>query len=190
MAAMMGPREQRLLGLVGRLDVELRVELAAQSLETDCWLCCEASVCALVDGVGHYGDVVVFQGNVVGMRVLQQLPVFVPAATGVKTETVQRDIVTPWSAKSQRFALDDQLVFGPRGVGVGATPLRAQAGQINNRSKHPGGDRGDERSEEDQTAALNGLYEIFQTKQLKRMFPRIQYSWSSKWISPVGGKKA
>lgn len=38
-----------------------------------------ASVRAFVDGIGHYGDVVVFQGDVVWVRVLQQLPVFVPA---------------------------------------------------------------------------------------------------------------
>lgn len=41
----------------------------------------DAGVCALVDGVGHYGDVVVFQGDVVGVRELQQLAVLVPAAT-------------------------------------------------------------------------------------------------------------
>lgn len=53
------------------------------------WVACEnfvpflydASVRAFVDGVGHYGDVIVFQGNVVWVRVLQQLPVFVPAET-------------------------------------------------------------------------------------------------------------
>lgn len=36
-------------------------------------------VCAFVDGVGHYGNVVIFQGNVVWVRKLQQLPVLVPA---------------------------------------------------------------------------------------------------------------
>lgn len=30
----------------------------------------DTGVCAFVDGVGHDGDVVVFQGDVVGMRVL------------------------------------------------------------------------------------------------------------------------
>lgn len=43
----------------------------------------DAGVCALVDGVGHYGYVVVLQGDVVGVRVLQQLPVLVPAETEV-----------------------------------------------------------------------------------------------------------
>lgn len=42
-----------------------------------------AGVCAFVDGVGHDGNVVVFQGDVVGVRELQQLPVLVPAETGV-----------------------------------------------------------------------------------------------------------
>lgn len=42
----------------------------------------DTRVCAFVDGVGHYGDVVVFQRDVVGLGVLQQLPVFVPAETG------------------------------------------------------------------------------------------------------------
>lgn len=42
-----------------------------------------AGVCAFVDGVGHYSDVVVFQGDVVGVRELQQLPVLVPAETEV-----------------------------------------------------------------------------------------------------------
>lgn len=40
-----------------------------------------AGVCAFVDGVGHYGNVVVFQGDVVRVRVLQQLSVLVPAET-------------------------------------------------------------------------------------------------------------
>ena len=45
----------------------------------------DTRVCAFVDGVGHYGDVVVFQGDVVWLRVLQQLPVFVPAEMGSRT---------------------------------------------------------------------------------------------------------
>lgn len=39
----------------------------------------DAGVRALVDGVGHYGDVVVLQGNVVWAGVFQQLAVLVPA---------------------------------------------------------------------------------------------------------------
>lgn len=42
----------------------------------------DAGVHAFVDGVGHDGDVVSFQGNVVGVRELQQLPVLVPAGAG------------------------------------------------------------------------------------------------------------
>lgn len=42
-----------------------------------------AGVCAFVDGIGHYGYVVIFQGDVVRVRELQQLPVLVPAKTGV-----------------------------------------------------------------------------------------------------------
>ncbi len=30
-----------------------------------------AGVCAFVDGVGHYGDVVIFQGDVIRVRVLE-----------------------------------------------------------------------------------------------------------------------
>lgn len=40
-----------------------------------------ARVRALVDGVGHDGDVVVLQRDVVGVGVLQQLPIFEPAET-------------------------------------------------------------------------------------------------------------
>ncbi len=42
-----------------------------------------AGVCAFVDGIGHYGDVVVFQVDVIWVRELQQLPVLVPAETEV-----------------------------------------------------------------------------------------------------------
>lgn len=38
-----------------------------------------AGVSAFVDGVGHYGNVVVLQGDVVWVRELQQLIVLVPA---------------------------------------------------------------------------------------------------------------
>lgn len=44
----------------------------------------DACVCAFVDGVGHYSNVVIFQGDVVWVRELQQLPVFVPARMGVR----------------------------------------------------------------------------------------------------------
>lgn len=41
----------------------------------------DAGVCAFVDGVGHYSYVVIFQRDVVGVGVLQQLAVLVPAET-------------------------------------------------------------------------------------------------------------
>lgn len=94
----------------------------------------DAGVCALVDGVGHYGYVVVLQGDVVGVRVLQQLPVLVPAETEVGRWdgaialwrhcgqegryslyfAFLRRYLLP-AAKSELLALDDQLVFGPQG---------------------------------------------------------------------------
>lgn len=43
----------------------------------------DAGVCAFVDGVSHYSNVVIFQGDVVWVRELQQLPIFVPAGMGV-----------------------------------------------------------------------------------------------------------
>lgn len=46
----------------------------------------DARVGAFVDGVGHYRDLVILQGDVVRVRVLQQLPVFVPAETGVRLQ--------------------------------------------------------------------------------------------------------
>ena len=94
----------------------------------------DAGVCALVDGVGHYGYVVVLQGDVVGVRILQQLPVLVPAETEVGRWdgaivlwlhcareggyslyfAFLRRYLLP-AAKSELLALDDQLVFGPQG---------------------------------------------------------------------------
>lgn len=45
-----------------------------------------AGVRALVDGVGHDGDVVVLEGDVVWVGVLQQLAVLVPAGRKKSTE--------------------------------------------------------------------------------------------------------
>lgn len=38
-----------------------------------------AGVCALIDGICHNCDVVIFQGDVAGMREFQKLAVFIPA---------------------------------------------------------------------------------------------------------------
>lgn len=74
----------------------------------------DAGVCAFVDGIGHYSYVVVFQGDVVWVGVLQQLAVLVPVYFAFF-----RCYFLP-TTKGKLFALDDQLVFGPRGCRGGS----------------------------------------------------------------------
>lgn len=112
------------------------------------WVVCEnfvfflhnTGVCSFVDCIGHYGNVVIFQGNVVGVRELQQLPVLVPAETEIMLHDAQwKETVASlgfagryslyfaflWcyflpTAKSELLALNNQLVFGPRGCRGGS----------------------------------------------------------------------
>lgn len=65
----------------------------------------DAGVRAFVDGVGHYGDVVVFQGDVVGMRELQQLVVFVPA--GIEVRLLDRCSMTANSSSGLVRQMND-----------------------------------------------------------------------------------
>lgn len=108
----------------------------------------DAGVCALVDGVGHYGYVVVLQGDVVGVRVLQQLPVLVPAEKQRSdVETVQshcgftavRRVDTHYTLPffDAIFFPQRKVSFLPsttslclvlRGVGVGATVGNGNSG--------------------------------------------------------------
>lgn len=62
-------------------------------------------VCSLVDCIGHYTDVVVFQGDVARVGVLQKLPILIPTA-GRNTNDAQLNQLTSTRLKGHLDGLN------------------------------------------------------------------------------------